>query len=88
MDIDVPHTEQGERPFLTALKWQGDRARKLSEREELDLYERHWHFVDVLAAPTLEELAYIRDIGIKHNSWLATECNRRILYAQENLPPT
>lgn len=85
MDIGAPNIKEGKRPFLAALKWQGDRARQLTEQEELALYERHWHFIDVLAEPTLEELAYICYIGAKHNSWLVTECNKRILYAQENL---
>lgn len=65
-------------PFLAALKWQGDRARHLSEQEEIDLYERNWRFVDVLGTPTEAELRHIVRIATKYNSWLVRECEKRV----------
>lgn len=65
-------------PFLTALKWQGDRARHLTEEEEIHLYEREWRLVDVLATPDTKELHHIKAIAMKHHSWLAGECDKRI----------
>lgn len=75
---NVTDTMQGAYPFLTALKWQGDRARQLSNEEAIALYERNWRFVDVLATPSESEIQYILQIADQQNSWLTNECRQRI----------
>jgi hypothetical protein len=85
MFADANDREKGRYPFLTALRWQGDRSRALTEQEEIALYERNWDFIDILANPTLQELEYIHDLGAKYGSWLATECSTRIAYARKRV---
>ena len=81
----ITEQRQGNYPFLTALKWQGDRARLLSDHEAIALYERNWRHVDILATPTEQEIFYILEIAREHNSWLTSECNRRVDHAASNL---
>lgn len=85
MFADADNHEKGRYPFLTALRWQGDRSRALTEQEEIALYERNWDFIDILAKPGLQELEHIRDLAAKYNSWLATECSRRIAYVGKHI---
>lgn len=63
-------------PFLRSLLWQGDRERSLGDQDMLDLYERGWRFLDVLAKTTIEEITYIRDLAAAHGSWLEVECEK------------
>ncbi|MCK0538157.1 hypothetical protein [Alcanivorax quisquiliarum] len=44
----------------------------MSEEEALAIYERNWDFAGLLATPTEAELAFIRQLGKRHRSWLAT----------------
>ncbi len=61
-----------DKPLLQALIWQGRPPRALSEEEALAIYERNWDFAGLLATPTEAELAFIRQLGKRHRSWLAT----------------
>ncbi len=66
-------TKTKQYPLLQALLWQGRKGRLLTETEELALYERNWRMAGVLATPTEEEKRHIRDLAIRHDSWLVCE---------------
>jgi hypothetical protein len=59
-------------PLLCALCWQGTSASTthLSESEIIQIYERGWRWRGVLAEPTEGELAFIRKLAERHQSWL------------------
>lgn len=65
--------KQTQFPLQKALRWQGKGERPLTERDELDLYERNWRMCGVLAKPNAQELAHIRDLAKRHRSWLLAE---------------
>lgn len=72
--LDEPHQEHLRMtyPLLCALCWQGTSANpiNLSESEIIQIYERGWRWRGVLAEPTEEELAFIRALAERRQSWL------------------
>lgn len=72
--LDEPHQDHPQivYPLLCALCWQGTSANpiNLSESEIIQIYERGWRWRRVLAEPTEGELAFIRQIAERHQSWL------------------
>ncbi|NJM60882.1 MAG: nucleotidyl transferase AbiEii/AbiGii toxin family protein [Oscillatoriales cyanobacterium RU_3_3] len=60
-------------PFLQAICWQVTNVKHLSCKEMLNRYESGWHYREVLGKPSLEELAFIQQIGQHYQSWLVAE---------------
>lgn len=50
-------------PFLEAIAWQRGGVAQLSPEERMSLYERNWRQLGVIADPSPEELAYIRELA-------------------------
>lgn len=58
------------RPFLQSLAWSDDRWRELGPLDMLRRYEAGWRHLGVLADPSPEEMAFIRDLVRRFGSYL------------------
>ncbi|MEL6556367.1 MAG: nucleotidyl transferase AbiEii/AbiGii toxin family protein [Cyanobacteria bacterium J06621_11] len=62
-------------PFLESICWQGESASAagLSDAEILQLYERNWHYLGVVADLGEEEKTILFNLAKKYHSWLVNE---------------
>jgi hypothetical protein len=62
-------------PFLKSLCWQGQAASiaGLSENDILQLYERNWRYLGVVADLGKDEKKMLFKLATKHRSWLVNE---------------
>jgi Nucleotidyl transferase AbiEii toxin, Type IV TA system len=59
-------------PFLEFLGWQIADVYRLTQLEMLSNYERGWRYRDIAHLPA-SELAFIKQLVLKHQSWLSSE---------------
>ncbi|MEM9946247.1 MAG: hypothetical protein AAF810_09315 [Cyanobacteria bacterium P01_D01_bin.36] len=62
-------------PFLQSVCWQGETAsiEQLTEEEILQLYERNWRYLGVVADLSETERILLKQLAAKYCSWLVSE---------------
>jgi Nucleotidyl transferase AbiEii toxin, Type IV TA system len=60
-------------PFLNALCWQIADVDRMSRSEILQVYERGWRHLNILARPNAAEWQFIRDLRAESGSWLLSD---------------
>ncbi len=60
-------------PFLESICWQAKDIKRFSLSEMMDRYERGWRYRGVLADLEGEELAFVRDLAKRTDSWIVCD---------------
>ncbi|MBW4575807.1 MAG: hypothetical protein KME08_11035 [Aphanothece sp. CMT-3BRIN-NPC111] len=57
-------------PFLESICWQTEDVYRFTTEQMLSRYERGWKYRDMFRNLEGEELDFLKQLAIRHNSWL------------------